>query len=60
MRIIFFYFILLEMIDLEAALDKMDQEIREINSNADVIIRKQNQSTTSYINDKIYVFLYRR
>ena len=60
MRIIIFYFILLEMIDLEAALDKMDQEIREINSNADVIIRKQNQSTTSYINDKIYVFLYRR
>ena len=60
MRVIIFYFILLEMIDLEAALDKMDQEIREINSNADVIIRKQNQSTTSYINDKIYVFLYRR
>lgn len=46
MRIIIFYFILLEMIDLEAALDKMDQEIREINSNADVIIRKQNQLTT--------------
>jgi len=30
------HFLLKEMIDLEAALDKMDQELREINGNADV------------------------
>jgi hypothetical protein len=30
------------MIDLEASLDKMEQELREINGNADVLIFKLN------------------
>ena len=45
-----------EMVDLEAALDKMDCELREINANAEVYIYKDRGSRSNYYNPIVVFF----